>query len=241
MKKTTLAITIATLTITSITLTGGIMYVNNCVNELRQEIELRDGELKEIKQTKETLDSKVNEMTQEIENLHNQIEIKESENYKLQEQINEMNKSVSFNPYDVSQPSGVTAYHMNKALLGTEMHSFAEVFVQAEKDYGVNAFFLAGIVALESGWATSDRARNGSNNLTGHAVYGDFSKGSYFSSPQECVLITARDIARDYLSPDGIYNNGLSVDGVNTKYCTSDDWSDKVTSIAYSLLSKANS
>lgn len=240
MKKKTLAITIATLTITSMTLTGGFMYANNRVNELRQEIELRDGELKDMKQIKETLDTKVNEMNQELENLHKDIELKESENNNLRQQITDMTKSVSFNPTNVSQPSGVTVYHMKKALNGTEMHSFAEAFVQAEKDYGVNAFFLAGVVALESGWATSNRARNGSNNLTGHAVYNDTSAGTYFSSPEECVLITARDISRDYLSENGIYNNGLSVDGVNTKYSASDDWDSKVTSIAYSLLEKAN-
>lgn len=241
MKKKTLAITIATLTITSMTLTGGIMYANNRVNELRQEIELRDGELKDMKESKETLDNKVNEMNQEIENLHNEMELKESENNNLRQQIDDMNKSVSFNSNDVSQPSGVTVYHMKKALLGTAMHSFAEAFVQAEQEYGVNAFFLAGVVALESGWAKSERARNGSNNLTGHAVYNDTSVGTYFSSYTECVLITARDIARDYLSPNGIYNNGLSVDGVNTKYSASADWDIKVTEIAYSLLSKANS
>lgn len=55
---------------------------------------------------------------------------------------------------------------------GSKIIASASAFVEAEKKYGVNAFFMAGIVALESGFATSRRAIE-DNNLTGYEVYSD--------------------------------------------------------------------
>lgn len=159
----------------------------------------------------------------------------------LQEVIDEMNKSVTFNDGDVRITSGATEYHLRKALSGTELYSLASAFVQAEKEYNINAYFIAGIVALESNWGRSERAMNGSNNLTGYAVYDDYSTGTYFSSKEECVLRTARLIAEDYINPNGIYHqNGYSTYHINIKYSADEDWCYKVSDIAYTLVEKSN-
>ena len=76
---------------------------------------------------------------------------------------------------------------------------------------------MAGIVALESGFATSRRAIE-DNNLTGYEVYSDSSEGRLFNSHDESVLHTARHLSKNYLKEDSMYYNGLSVDAI--QICT---------------------
>ena len=233
---------IASIIIASIITIGGAGI--SSYNDIRMEINDKEKQIEKLEDTLDILKEETTEAFNEAENYINNIEgkLQESESKKedLQKQIDEMMKEVSLDSSNVSQPSGATTYHMKKALKDTSMYHLADAFVDAEKEYGVNAFFLAGIVALESSWATSSRATDGSNNLTGHAVYSDSSKGSQFSSHYESVMITARDIKRDYLTEGGIWNRGLSIAGVNVKYSADPTWKDKVAKIGYDLLWKAN-
>ena len=135
---------------------------------------------------------------------------------------------------------------MRKALNGTELYDLSQAFVDAETQYGVNSYFIAAICAQESAWGTSYRAKY-QNNLTGHAVYHRGAGGTYFSSKYESVMETAKMLKENYLSPDGIYYNGLSTVDVNKKYCFLQDeatidynWSSSVNSIAHSLQYKGN-
>ena len=111
--------------------------------------------------------------------------------------------------------------------------------VEAEKKYGVNAFFMAGIVALESGFATSRRAIE-DNNLTGYEVYSDSSEGRLFNSHDESVLHTARHLSKNYLKEDSMYYNGLSVDAIQIMYCPDEEedkrWEEKVDYLASNFL-----
>lgn len=85
-------------------------------------------------------------------------------------------EGVTYLRENVKVISGITEEEMKEVLLKTKgsktMMHLANAFVDAEKKYGVNAFFMAGIVALESGFATSRRALE-DNNLTGYEVYSD--------------------------------------------------------------------
>lgn len=225
---------------------GGATYsVMRENEEYRETINSLEGDLNTLTSDYESfrlyMENKENRLNETIEGLTTELNSKEEELNQLKGQIDEMRKEVSFNPSDVTVLSGATTYHMQKALKDTELYDLASTFVQAEQTYGVNAYVLASIVALESGWGQSERAKNGSNNLTGYAVYDRASRGETFSSKDECVLKTAELLSVHYLTPGGQWNNGVSVDGVNTKYSADAEWDSKVVSIANGFINKSNS
>ena len=166
---------------------------------------------------------------EELENLKIEYE-------KLQARIREEEnaekdriKNVSYLRDNVTVISGITEEEMKEVLINTTgsktMVHLADAFVEAEQKYGVNAFFIAGIVALESGFATSRRAIE-DNNLTGYEVYTDSSEGRLFCSHYESVLHTAKHLSKYYLKEGAVYYNGLSVDAVQLMYCP-DEGKDK--------------
>ena len=152
-------------------------------------------------------------------------------------------EGVTYLRENVTVISGITEEEMKEVLLKTKgsktMMHLANAFVDAEKKYGVNAFFMAGIVALESGFATSRRALE-DNNLTGYEVYSDSSEGRLFSSHEESVLHTARHLSKNYLKEGAMYYNGLSVDAIQLMYCPDEEedkkWEYKVDYLASNFL-----
>lgn len=158
---------------------------------------------------------------------------------------NRRKENVSFNPYDLTVTSGVTGEELYNTLLAFSEGSLAEyawTFADVEAVYGINAFFMIGIVAEESGWGKSDRAIY-QNNLTGHAVYNSYAEGSYFNSPEESIYNTANLLLNEYLTPGGHSYYGQSIWNVNTDYCLTEDssatdtnWAIKISSIANDLV-----
>ena len=143
-----------------------------------------------------------------------------------------------FDPNDITILSESSVYHLNKALEGTELQKLSMYFVEAEKRYGINAFALAGIVALESAWGTSEIAQR-DNNLTGYAVYDGQGYGKVFASYEDCIYATAQLLANNYISPQGKYYTGSSLYNINTKYSSDKGWSVKVIKIARELINKS--
>jgi beta-N-acetylglucosaminidase len=105
-------------------------------------------------------------------------------------------KPVRFNPNDVTEPSNITESKLQELLQETNMLDITDSLIYAEKEYGVNTIFLASLVALESGWGTSDRAIN-DNNLGGVGVYTSYSRGTIYNSRQDSVLHIARFLKED--------------------------------------------
>lgn len=155
--------------------------------------------------------------------------------------------SVDYNREDVTALSHITKDEMKEVLENTKgsntMVHLSDTFVEAEDKYGVNAFFLAGIVALESGFATSRRAIE-DNNLTGYEVYTDKSKGKLFSSQRESILQTAKNLSENYLKHESTYYKGLSVDAIQINYCPDEDfdknWEGQVDYLSNSFLNTYN-
>lgn len=155
--------------------------------------------------------------------------------------------NVNYIRKNITIPSGINNDEMKSVLLNTvgakTMVHLADAFVEAENKYGVNAFFMAGVVALESGFATSRRAVE-DNNLTGYEVYSDDSEGKLFKSQMESILQTAKHLNENYLTEGGVYYNGLSVDAVQIKYCPDEgkgkNWEGKVNELANSFLNTYN-
>lgn len=209
-----------------------IEELNSQIKEQQSEIQNTNDLYNQIINEKQEIESRLSETTEELENARRDIE--------------KYTRVTYFNEYDLTQRSYASIVHMKKALKDTELQRVASSFVEAEETYGVNAYFLAAIAALESSWGTSSRAIY-QNNLTGHAVYNNSASGTYFSSWHESIMVTAKMLKENYLSYDGIHYNGLSTVDVNKKYCFLEDsitidynWSSKVNSIAHSLQYKGN-
>lgn len=184
------------------------------------------------------LEDKLNDKADEINKLKKELETNEM-------RIRELSKITTFDVNNVGSSSKATPAHLRRALKGTALESLADAFITAEHDTGVNAFFLAALVANESSWGTSDRALS-QNNLTGHDVATDYSRGTTFSSKEECIIQTATEIRDNYLNPNGQYYNGVSLSAVNKKYSQiragvpNPLWYANISSIANSLVTKAN-
>lgn len=184
---------------------------------------------------------------EELENL--KLEYEKLQARMREEENIEKNRinNVSYLRDNVTVISGITEEEMKEVLINTTgsktMVHLADAFVEAEQKHGVNAFFLASIVALESGFATSRRAIE-DNNLTGYEVYNDSSQGRLFSSHHESVLHTARHLNKNYLKEGAVYYNGLSVDAVQLSYCPDEGknkrWEEKIDYLANNFLETYN-
>lgn len=113
-----------------------------------------------------------------------------------------------------------------------ELAPLEDAFLAAESTYGVDASFLAAVAALESGWGKSELARE-KNNLFGWRGADGYMA---FNSPEECIDHVAAFLAAEYLSPEGLYYNGLTVEDVAEHYCGGNaDWVEMVKEIMASV------
>ena len=119
---------------------------------------------------------------------------------------------------DLTVPSGLQAEQMQ---LQYDLKGLEQEFLDAEKQYGVRADFLAAVAALESGWG---RYLFRENNLMG---FGE----KTFVSKAACIDYVAAYLATHYLDPDGIYYNGPTVEGVCVRYNGSEEWKDAVCAL----------
>lgn len=127
---------------------------------------------------------------------------------------------------------------------------YASGIITAEHKYNVNAFFLIGVEALESGWITSKISQR-CNNLGGvcassaHPSNGCGSNSNcsfaYFNSVNDFIDYHANMLNKNYLTPGGAYYHGKSPSAVVTNYCPGcSSWPSNVTSIANGLFAKAS-
>lgn len=113
-----------------------------------------------------------------------------------------------------------------------ELAPLEDAFLAAEAEYGVDARFLAAVAAVESGWGESELAR-GKNNLFGWKGESGYMA---FNSPEECIDHAAAFLAAEYLSPEGLYYNGLTVEDVAKHYCGGNEaWVEMVKEIMASV------
>lgn len=175
---------------------------------------------------------------QEEEALKRQQEEEAARQKAIQEELERQARQPHFNPYDVTELSHITDEEFYDLLSDTALIDVAWTFKYAEDNYGVNGLFLLGLVALESGWGESERSQNHrERNLTGYNIVSSDSS-YYFETRSDSVLATAKLLANDYLTSNGRYYNGVSVEGINVKYCAEEDWSNKVIAIANKLLNE---
>ena len=125
----------------------------------------------------------------------------------------------------VCVPSGVDVYTLQNALQHN-LKDYAEYFIEAEQTYGINAIFIAAIAAHESGWGTSYVAKT-KNNLFGWKGSNEY---RYFNNIREGIMHVSRGLKVNYLSPDGCYFNGYTVEDVAIYYCNR-TWANYINSM----------
>ena len=115
-----------------------------------------------------------------------------------------------------------------------------QAFYNADKQYNINGIFLASIAIHESAWGTSQIAKD-KYNLFGYGSYDEtpYESSLDFTSYEECIDTVAKSLVKYYLNPSGTkiydsetaagwYYNGPTVEGVNTRYASDDEWHEKV-------------
>lgn len=111
-----------------------------------------------------------------------------------------------------------------KYFKGTAIQSNAGFIWECCKTYNVNEIFILAVFAQESGWG-KDKKHISTNNY-GSMMHGG--KLIQYASAQEGMEANIKHLGRNYLSKDGKFYNGPTLDGVKTKYCPTDPWTEGV-------------
>lgn len=119
----------------------------------------------------------------------------------------------------VLTPSELTAEELASGLYAP-LSDYAYHFIQAEKETGINAVFLASVAAYESGWG---------KYAPGYNLFGW--GGQSFGSVAECVDVVANRLKDLYLTPGGAYFSGYEVEDINRRYNGRESWAVQVKTI----------
>lgn len=150
------------------------------------------------------------------------------------------NKKTHYDRENLLLKSGANAADIDLALRDTPLKGLGADFVRAEKRHGVNAWFLAGLAAHESGMGRSAIART-KNNLFGFQAYDSspMQSARAFSTRQAGIDHVAGYISREYLDNSGAHFSGISVDAVGKKYATDPNWANGVVRNINELVAKS--
>lgn len=147
---------------------------------------------------------------------------------------------------DLSVESGLTLSDYKTIFtynLADKNNIFAEnyeAFYNAEQKYKINGIFLAAIGIHESAWGTSSLAID-KRNLFGFTAYDrdPYNSATTFETYKEAIDTVAKALSVNYLHlsgekitneivSTGTYYNGTTVQSVNTRYASDENWANKV-------------
>lgn len=156
----------------------------------------------------------------------------------------------------VNKPSGLTKEDFIKIFSNNVSDTYdifeqnAELFYEIEQKYNINGLFVASIGIHESNWGTSSISIN-KKNLFG---YGSYDSSAYassytFESYQYGIELVSKVLVKYYLNEQGTpiydaetavgtYYNGSTISGVNTRYASDANWSNRVFTIMKNLYEK---
>ena len=137
---------------------------------------------------------------------------------------------------DLRTPSNATAEDIEKMLAGTKLAGLGQAFVDAEKTYGVNALYMMGLAAEESGYGTSNYAVKRNNLYGWGAVDSNPDLAKHFETKYSATLFVASKLKQNYLTEGGAYHEGYSARSVDVHYCTDKKHADKIVSCINYLL-----
>lgn len=124
----------------------------------------------------------------------------------------------------LSKKDFITLVNNVKYFKGTAIQSNAGFIWECCKTYNVNEIFILAVFAQESGWG-KDKKHIATNNY-GSMMHGG--KLIQYASAQEGMEANIKHLGENYLSKNGRFYNGPTLDGVKTKYCPTDPWTEGV-------------
>lgn len=129
-------------------------------------------------------------------------------------------------------PSGYSAARFERAFAGTALAGIGEALVEAERETGINALVLAGIIAHETGWGTSALARD-KNNMAGLGAYDgcEYSSGITFDSRAASIMFLAELLAVKYAPGGKYYGGSHDLAGIGVRYASDPAWAEKVAAV----------
>ncbi len=149
---------------------------------------------------------------------------------------------------ELNKSSGLTLNDYKKIFTGLSddtnriFENNYQTFYNIDKKYNINGIFLASIAIHESGWGTSQIAKD-KKNLFGYGSYDSspYESSMEFSDYSEGIETVAKSLVKYYLNPSGTkiydgetasgwYYNGPTLSGVNTRYASDQNWHTKVYS-----------
>lgn len=170
------------------------------------------------KNINETVENTVEEIQQEII---------QTEEQPTEEQKQVSNLNISFD-MNLLTKSNITIEELQKGFANTNMQGLEQYFINAENETGINAIYLAGLATHESGWNTSDFARE-RNNLFGWQSYdSNLNATKRFASKEESIMTVARALKKMYLSKNGCYFNGYKISDISKRYASDKQHDQKV-------------
>ena len=187
-------------------------------------------------------------------NLNEKYEEEQNNNINQNTNNSSQIQKLSFN-MALNKPSGLSLEQFQKVLTDSKdknkvFENNAEYFYYIEKQYNINGIFVAAVAIHESGWGTSNIAKQ-KYNLFGYGAYDSNPyNGAYsFSNYLESIDLLARVFVKYYLNPKGtsIYGGEVAADtyyssptltGVNNKYASDKNWANAVYSHMEYLYSK---
>ena len=147
---------------------------------------------------------------------------------------------------ELNKPSGLTLDDYKKIFknLPNDTNNIfednAKAFYDAEKNYNINGIFLASLGIHESNWGTSQIA-NDKKNLFGYGSYDSspYESSYEFNTYAEGIDLVAKVLTKYYINPPGTkiydnetavstYYNGSTLEAVNQRYASDEDWHEKV-------------
>lgn len=124
--------------------------------------------------------------------------------------------------------SDLTGSQIDELLESRALQGIGDVVQRTEQVYGIISYFILAVAAEESGWGTSNLAKN-KNNL-----FGFYNKS--FENREDSVKYFGSLMMR--YQKEGIE---MTPAGINKKYAESTSWSNNIVTIMNQLLKKAQS
>ena len=140
-----------------------------------------------------------------IENQQKQEEINNKNYYKTEKEILSLNLSINEEiPLELIQNS----------LPDREIKKYIPALYSAAKQYGINEIFLISLAIFEGQWGENPYNQN---NLFGW-------NGGEYSSIEDSIFQISKKIKEKYLSEDGVYFKGYTLESVNFYYNGRKEW-----------------
>lgn len=156
----------------------------------------------------------------------------------------------------LNKKSGLAASDYEKMLSGqaNDTNKIFEdnyrAFFEIEQKYNINGVFLAALAIHESGWGTSQIARD-KKNLFGYGANDSnpYEDAFQYNDYKEGLENVAKNLVKRYINPKDTeiydnekatadYYNGSTLEGVNKRYSTDPDWHKKVFNYMQMLYNK---